>query len=102
MEIQNKDTDTKSGPDFILEYLPEALKNCRVCHEDDFVSGPIEKSNEVCPRCGLSISDSSQLMNVSFNRTTVKCWSIQFLFDFVRLIQCYELSAKIMTILSEV
>lgn len=102
MEIENKGTVTKSELDFILEYLPEALKNCRVCHEDDFVSGPIEKSIEICPRCGLSISDSSQLMNVSLNRTIVKCWSIQFLFDFVRLIQCYELSTKVITILPEV
>ena len=85
MEIKNKESNKNSEPDFILEYLPEALKNCRVCHEDDFVSGPIEKSIEVCPRCGLSISDSSQLMSVSFRRQTVNCLTVltvQFLFDF--------------------
>lgn len=65
MDIKKEKTEKKNEPNLLLEYLPAALKNCKVCHEDDFVAGPIEKNDEVCPRCGLSISDSSQLMNVS-------------------------------------
>ena len=65
MNIKNQGSEKNNGPDFIQDYLPRALKNCGVCNEENFISGSIKKSSEVCPRCGLTIADSSRFMNVS-------------------------------------